>query len=122
VIPAPPVDAVTGAEGWRMALPFHTYRGVAGGCVMCRESTWDWLDLAEARIGLVTDGHGVVTDQCPLHPRCAPALVAHWAVVLGVGPEDDDADAVPEPAREPEPVVPEPVRLTGAYARRANAR
>ena len=119
MIPLPPVgDGPGELPGWALALPFHTHRGIGGACLMCHESTWDWLDLTEAGLPLVVDNNGVSTDQSPLHARCVPALITYWRVVLG----GDSAPGEPEPPAdyESEPSEPEQVRVApvGAYARR----
>lgn len=115
MIPEPPVDGDGILTVFTYDITAALARGGAGICVMCRDVTWDWWDLAATpAVEPVTDRYGALTDQVPLDPGCVVAMVEHWATLLH-GDSDDG-----EP---PEPVVRVPAitdaPLTGAYARRA---
>lgn len=85
-------------------IRFHSARGGAGICVAprCGESCYDWWDLSAAGLAPVVDRRGTLTDQVPVHPRCAPVLVAHWASIAGEAPGGGDAPD-PAPGGQPRP-------------------
>lgn len=138
IVPPPPLTVDGTISTQHAVLIAFIARGCYGACVMCHTMCYDWLDMAEIE-GLepIVDDHGYLTDQLSLHPKCVPALLEHWAMLLS-GDPDGIADgevhgtvsngpgtvrpdsAVRDSANSPTPalVAARSAARTGAYARR----
>lgn len=116
MIPGPPLDELGMMRVTDPEIHAQLHRGSAGICVMCQDCTWSWWDLTLCDMPPVTDRHGTLTDQVPLHPRCVGAVVDYWASLLF---EDSGAAlaVTPDMAGTPGAGVRSTRPRVGAYAR-----
>lgn len=116
MIPEPPVEDT----GWLRVFSYDIVAalepGVVGGCCLCGESSVYWWVLDACGMAPVTDSHGQLADEVPLHPRCVLGVLAHWAMILHGDDESDDGS--PPALAGPVAAAPQTRRApSGVYAR-----
>jgi hypothetical protein len=120
MIPPPVLDEQGYVATPHALLVAAVHCGIYGTCVMCGRVTYAHLDLSELDMEPVTDDHGDLTDQLPLHPEHVPDLLEHWATLSVAAP--DDAEPVEPVVRgAANPAVPEPGQAMPIPAQRAPA-